>query len=96
MPIFLGEETLLLEYSICIYYLYNKGVHIKNTYYDKKLVDSANKLKDTIETAAKKYLADCYHAGQYIKPDVVQAVWYPYRCGEGVFLFKMRYIYGRL
>ena len=33
----------------------------------------------------EEYLIDCYHAGQYIKPDVVQAVWYPYRCGKGVF-----------
>lgn len=38
MPIFLGEETPLLEDSICIDYLFNKGVHIKNTYYDKNLL----------------------------------------------------------
>ena len=87
MPIFLGEETPLLEDSICIDYLCNKGVHIKNTYYDKKLVDNANKFKNAIETAAKKYLKDCYDVGRYIKtdPDVVHAIWDPDRCRDGVF-----------
>ena len=87
MQMFLGEETPLLEDSICIDYLCNKGVHIKNTYYDKKLVDNANKFKNAIETAAKKYLDDCYDAGRYIKtdPDVVHAIWDPDRCRDGVF-----------
>ena len=68
MPILLGTGTPLLEDSICVNYLENK-VLIRNLYYDKQLVDAAEKLKDSISKDVKTYLADCYYAGRDIKEE---------------------------
>ena len=48
MPILLGTDTPLLDDSIYINYLENKLL-IRNSYYDKQLVDAAEKLKDSID-----------------------------------------------
>ena len=68
MPILLGTSAPLLEDSICIDYLENKLL-IRNLYYDKQLVDAAEKLKDSINKDIKQYLAECYHAGMNIKEE---------------------------
>ena len=68
MPILLGTETPLLEDSIYINYLENKML-IRNSYYDKQLVDAAEKLKDSISKDIKTYYADCYCAGRDIKEE---------------------------
>ena len=68
MPILLGTGAPLLEDSICINYLENKLL-IRNSYYDKKLADAAEKLKDSINKDIKTYLADCYYAGRDIKEE---------------------------
>ena len=66
MPILLGTDTPLFDDSIYIDYLENKML-IRNSYYDKQLVDAAEKLKDSINKDIKTYLADCYRAGRDIK-----------------------------
>ena len=68
MPILLGTDTPLLEDSIYIDYLENKLL-IRNLYYDKQLVDAAEKLKDSISKDIKTYLSDCYCAGRDIKEE---------------------------
>ena len=66
MTILLGNDTPLLQDSISIHYMTNKLL-IRNLYYDKQLVDAAEKLKDSINKDIKTYLAECYHAGMNIK-----------------------------
>ena len=66
MSILLGNDTPLLHDSICINYMTN-NLLIRNTYYDKKIVDAAEKLKDSIIRGIEGYRADCYHAGMNIK-----------------------------
>lgn len=66
MSILLGSDTPLLQDSISINY-FNNELLIRNTYYDKKLVDAAKELKDNIDESIKQYLAECYHAGMNIK-----------------------------
>ena len=66
MSIVLGTDTPLLKDSIGINFMTNKLL-IRNTYYDKKLVDSAKELKDNVNASIKHYLAECYHAGMNIK-----------------------------
>ena len=68
MPILLGTDTPLLEDSIYINYLENKLL-IRNPYYDKQLVDAAEKLKDSISKDIKTYLSDCYCDGRDIKEE---------------------------
>ena len=68
MSILLGNDTPLLKDSISINYMTNKLL-IRNTYFDKKLVDAAKELKDNINESIKHYLAECYHAGMNIKED---------------------------
>lgn len=68
MSILLGTDTPLLEDSIHIDYLENK-LMIRNLYYDKQLVDAAEKLKDSINKDIKTYLSDCYCAGRDIKEE---------------------------
>lgn len=68
MSILLGSDTPLLKDSIGINYMTN-DLLIRNTYYDKKLVDAAEKLKDNIDESIKHYLAECYHAGMNIKEE---------------------------
>ena len=68
MPILLGTETPLLEDSIYINYLENKML-IRNSYYDKQLVDAAEKLKDSISKDIKTYYSDCYCAGRDVKEE---------------------------
>lgn len=68
MPIFLGNNTPLLKDSICINYIENQLL-IRNMYYDKQLIDAAEKLKDRIGKDIECYLADCYRAGLEIKED---------------------------
>lgn len=68
MPILLGTSAPLLEDSICINYLENKLL-IRNSHYDKQLVDAAERLKDSINKDIKTYLADCYHSGMDIKEE---------------------------
>ena len=68
MSILLGTDTPLLEDSIHIDYLENKLL-IRNLYYDKQLVDAAEKLKDSINKDIKTYLSDCYCAGRDIKEE---------------------------
>ena len=66
MSILLGSDTPLLKDSIGINFMTNELL-IRNTYYDKKLIDAAEKLKDSINKDIKTYLADCYRAGRDIK-----------------------------
>ena len=68
MPIVLGTDTPLLKDSIGINFMTNELL-IRNTYYDKKLVDAAKELKDNIDASVKQYLAECYHAGMNIKEE---------------------------
>lgn len=68
MPIFLGNDTPLLKDSICVNYMENQLL-IRNTWYDKQLVDTAGKLKDRIDKAINKYISDCYHVGMDVKED---------------------------
>ena len=68
MSILIGEDTPLLQDSICIDYL-NNDLLIRNTYYDKKLVDAAEELKDNVNASIKHYLAECYRAGMNIKEE---------------------------
>lgn len=68
MPIYLGDKTPLLKDAVCIDFSCNTGLHFKNTYYNKELVDSANELKNTLDVAVKKYVSRCYNAGRNIKP----------------------------
>ena len=68
MPIFVGNDTPLLNDSIGIDYMRNKLL-IRNTYYNKRLVDAASKLKDSIDKSISGYINDCYHAGMEIKED---------------------------
>ena len=69
MPIYLGDKTPLLKDAVCIDFSCNTGLHFKNTYYNKELVESANELKNTLDKAVKRYISRCYHAGRNIKPD---------------------------
>ena len=71
MPILLGTDTPLFDDSIYIDYLENKML-IRNSYYDKQLVDAAEKLKDSISKDIKTYYADCYRAGRDIKEEEAQ------------------------
>lgn len=68
MPIFLGNDTPLLNDSIGINYVCNKLL-IRNTYYDKKLVDAAEKLKRSIDESITRYIDDCHYAGMYFKEE---------------------------
>ena len=68
MFILLGNDTPLLQDSISINY-FNNELLIRNTYYDKKLVDAAKELKDNIDESIKRYLAECYHSTISIKED---------------------------
>ena len=68
MSILLGSDTPLLKDSIGINYMTN-DLLIRNTYYDKKLVDAAEELKDNVNASIKHYLAECYHAGMNIKEE---------------------------
>ena len=68
MSILLGSVTPLLKDSISINYMRN-DLLIHNTYYDKKIVDAAEKLKNNIDESIKQYLAECYHAGINIKEE---------------------------
>lgn len=63
MSILLGSDTPLLKDSISINYMTN-NLLIRNTYYDKKLVDAAEELKDNVNASIKHYLAECYHNGR--------------------------------
>ena len=71
MPILLGTDTPLFDDSIYINYLENKML-IRNSYYDKQLVDAAEKLKNSINKDIKTYYADCYRAGRNIKEEEAQ------------------------
>ena len=68
MSILLGNDTPLLRDSININYMTN-DLLIRNTYYDKKLVDAAEELKDNIDESINLYLAECYRAGIDIKEE---------------------------
>lgn len=68
MPILLGNDTPLLKDSICVNYMENKLL-IRNTYYDKQLVDAAEKLKDRIDKGIDWYISSCYHAGMSVKEE---------------------------
>ena len=68
MSIVLGIDTPLLKDSIGINFMTNKLL-IRNTYYDKKLVDAAKELKDNIDESIKQYLAECYHSTTNINED---------------------------
>lgn len=68
MSIVLGTDTPLLKDSIGINFMMNQLL-IRNTYYDKKLVDAAKELKDNIDESIKQYLAECYRAGMNIKEE---------------------------
>ena len=66
MTILLGNDTPLSQDSISVHYMTN-NLLIRNTYYDKRLPNAAEKLKDNIDESIKQYLAECYHAGMNIK-----------------------------
>ena len=68
MPILLGTDTPLFDDSIYIDYLENKML-IRNSNYDKQLVDAEKKKKNSINKDIKTYLADCYYAGRDIKEE---------------------------
>ena len=68
MPILLGNDTPLLRDSININYMTN-DLLIRNTYYDKKLVDAAEELRVNIDVSIKHYLAECYRANMIIKEE---------------------------
>ena len=68
MSILLGSDTPLLKDSIGINFMTNELV-IRNTYYDKQLVDAAEKLKDNVNASIKQYLAECYRATMNIKEE---------------------------
>ena len=68
MAIVLGTDTPLLKDSIGINFMTNKLL-IRNTYYDKKLVDAAKELKDNIDESTEPYLAECHRAGMNIKEE---------------------------
>ena len=68
MPILLGTDTPLLKNSIGINFMTNKLL-IRNTYYDKKLVDAAEELKDNIDESIEHYLVECYNATTNIKEE---------------------------
>ena len=68
MSILLGSDTPLLKDSISINYMKNELL-ICNTYFDKKLVDAAEELKDNINESIKHYIAECYHSGMNIKEE---------------------------
>lgn len=66
MSICLGDDTPLLEDAICLDYI-SKQLLLRNTYYDKKIVDAAREFKDNINSAIQSYICKCYNAGRYIK-----------------------------
>ena len=68
MTILLGSDTPLLKDSIGINFMTNELL-IRNTYYDKKLVDAAEELKDNVNASIKQYLAECYRATMNIKEE---------------------------
>lgn len=68
MSIVLGTDTPLLKDSIGINFMTNELL-IRNTYYDKKLVDSAKELKDNIDESIKQYLAECHNAAIDVKEE---------------------------
>ena len=68
MSVVLGTDTPLLKDSIGINFMTNKLL-IRNTYYDKKLVDATKELKDNIDESIKQYLAECYRATTNIKEE---------------------------
>lgn len=68
MSIVLGTDTPLLKDSISINFAMN-NLLIRNTYYDKKLVDAAKELKDNIDESIEQYLAECYRATINIKEE---------------------------
>ena len=68
MSILLGSDTPLLKDSIGINFMTNELL-IRNTYYDKQLVDAAEKLKDNVNASIKQYLAECYRATMNIKDE---------------------------
>ena len=68
MSILLGSDTPLLKDSIGINFMTN-DLLIRNTYYDKKLVDAAEELKDNIDESIKQYLSECYRATMNIKEE---------------------------
>lgn len=65
MNIFLGNTTPLLKHSISIDY-FNKQLLIRNTYYDKTMIDASNEFKDAINSAIQNYICNCYKAGRDI------------------------------
>ena len=68
MSILLGSDTPLLKDSIGINFMTNELL-IRNLYYDKQLVDAAEKLKDNVNASIKQYLAECYRATMNIKEE---------------------------
>lgn len=66
MVIYLGNDTPLLEDAICCDHI-NRKLLLRNTYYDKEIVDAAREFKDTIDLAIQDYIGNCYKAGRFIK-----------------------------
>ena len=66
MTIYLGDDTPLLEDAISLDYI-NKQLLLRNTYYDKTMVDAAREFKNAIDSAITDYIYKCYNAGRFIK-----------------------------
>ena len=66
MTIYLGDDTPLLEEAISLDYI-NEQLLLRNTYYDKTMVDAAREFKNTIDSAITDYVCKCYKAGRFIK-----------------------------
>lgn len=68
MTIALGKNAPITKDAISINYYENKLL-IRNTYYDRQLTGAADELKNTIDGAIRKYIGECYHAGENIKEE---------------------------
>lgn len=62
MPIFIGSYPLLGD-TVNINFMENE-MRINNTYYDKKMAEAAQKMRETITNACTQYINDCYKAGK--------------------------------
>lgn len=62
MKIYLGDDTPLMRSSVSIFFPENKFL-IRNTYYDKAIVNATEKMKKGIKAIVREYISNCYDAG---------------------------------
>lgn len=62
MPIFLGNDTPLMDRAITVNYLENK-FKIRSMYYDRAMADATEKMTKRVNKALRDYISECCDAG---------------------------------